>query len=69
MQLHTAKFGEARHIRVCYDLGMLKTGLEGGHIDAFKSRLKCIKDKGICSITNSMDILETAHNFQGIEKM
>jgi hypothetical protein len=65
MQPHTAKLGEARHIRMPYDLGMLKTRSEGGHIDTFKRRLECIEDKSVCSVTNRMDILETAHDFLG----
>jgi len=48
---------------------MLKTGSEGSHVDAFESRLECIEDKSICSITNGMDILETAHDFGGKGKM
>jgi len=41
---------------------MLETGSEGSNIDAFESRLECIEDKSICSITNGMDILETAYD-------
>jgi len=68
-QLHTTKLGEACHIRVCYDLGMLKTRSEGSHVDTLKCRLECVDDKSICSITNCMDILETAHDFWREGKM
>ena len=34
-----------------------------------KRRLECVDDKSICSITNCMDILETAHDFWREGKM
>jgi hypothetical protein len=41
---------------------MLQTGPEGSHVDALERGLKCIDDKGVCSITDGMDILKQPLN-------
>ena len=47
------------------DLSVLKTRSERSHVDTFESRLECVDDKSICSITNCMDILERVHDYLG----
>jgi hypothetical protein len=64
-QLNTTEVSEACHIRVRDDLSMFKTRSERSHVDTFERRLECIDDKSICSITNSMDILERVRDYLG----
>jgi hypothetical protein len=57
-EIHTAKFSEACHIRVRDNLSMLKARSQGSDIDTLQRRFKCIENKSICSITDSMNVLE-----------
>ncbi len=43
---------------------MFETGPEGSHVYALERGLECIDDKGVCSITDGMDILKTALEYR-----
>lgn len=50
------------------DLCMFETGPEGSHVNALERRLECIDNKGICSITDGVDILITAPEYRKWER-
>ena len=43
---------------------MFETRPEGSHVNALEGRLECIENKGICSITDGMDVLKTTLDYR-----
>jgi hypothetical protein len=52
--LHTTELCKTLHICMRDNLCVLELRRESSHVNALQCRLKCVDDKGVCSITNGV---------------